>query len=523
MQSLCLPRGCRQASQSYNTRFWRATHDRRFLARTSRPQLLLESGASCCASGGLIRSPQGNKARSTVRPVASSLSQTESEASSASQSTTRQAGTLLGQVYLTLLPGPLRYAPALLFPATALASVVGASWGHEGVHAVVSLLPATQMLEWAPFLTILQQVYSSYPQECNVVMDTALSLIGAAFTFIVLPAGDLLLGQDTLGPEVESELAPNVQTLYRKLLYTIVLLHWTVLLLGCWAVANLHVHPLACLGLALSLGAEGGLCFTTAHELLHGRSRLDKLMAQALLCSVGYMHWSESHHIHHRKVATPADPATARKGESVYMFVPRSVIGNLQDGWVAETTRLRKRSIPFFSPQNRLLLWLGAPVSALGGVFVLWGPWSCALAIAQALVGILLLEMVNYIEHYGLLRQRLASGRYEGIAVRHSWNANWLLSNCILLRLQRHSDHHAHADRPYQMLRDIPEAPQLPASYPAMMVLSLLPGYFRWVMDPRVAACSSQISGDPHVTACSSPMTAASLVTDLEILSSEDG
>lgn len=239
-------------------------------------------------------------------------------------------------------------------------------------------------------------------------------------------------------------------------------------------------------GCILSCGAANGIAFTVAHELLHGARTTDRVLANALLAVVCYMHWSKSHLLHHVKVATPEDPSSARLGETLWAFVPRSVWGNLVDGYGSEAVRRRKRNIPVMSVQNRALWWVMCPL-ALGALAAgAYGVRGLAFFIGQAVGGVFLLEVVNYIEHYGLCRAKLPSGRYEPVAPRHSWNAAALWTNCTTFHLQRHSDHHAHEATPYQMLCDMPQAPQLPAGYPAMMVLSAAPPLFFRVMHPRL-------------------------------------
>jgi alkane 1-monooxygenase len=147
----------------------------------------------------------------------------------------------------------------------------------------------------------------------------------------------------------------------------------------------------------------------------------------------------------------------------LYAFLPRTVWGNLVDGYGFEAKRRKKQGIPFWSLQNKALLWVGAPLALAAAAWTVYGLQGLAFLVGQALVAISMLETVNYIEHYGLLRQRGPDGRYERVAPHHSFNAATMYTNAVTFRLQRHSDHHAHEDRPYQLLRDIRDAPELPA------------------------------------------------------------
>jgi alkane 1-monooxygenase len=189
---------------------------------------------------------------------------------------------------------------------------------------------------------------------------------------------------------------------------------------------------------------------------------------------------------HHVRVATPEDPASSRLGEGFWEFLPRTVIGSLASAWEMESGRLHRQGKRTISMQNDVInawsltvLLFGALLGAFGlSVF----PWL----LVQAVVGFSLLEVVNYLEHYGLARQKRADGRYEPCAPRHSWNSNNVASNVLLYHLQRHSDHHAYPSRRYQALRSFDEAPELPSGYGTMTVIALFPPLWRHLMDPRV-------------------------------------
>lgn len=245
-------------------------------------------------------------------------------------------------------------------------------------------------------------------------------------------------------------------------------------------------------GLALSLGVvNGSLGIVIAHELMHRTGRIPRALAEILMASVSYAHFCVEHvHGHHRNVATPRDPATSRRGETLFAFLPRSILGGLASAWRLEADRVSRtngnawslRDARLRMPVVTALLYL-----IVGAAF---GPAGVALFAAQGVVAVVLLEITNYLEHYGLERLEIAPGRYETVAPRHSWNSSHRVSNAYLFNLARHSDHHALASRPYEMLRhrDETEAPQLPAGYPAMLLAALVPPLWFRVMDPRVEA-----------------------------------
>jgi alkane 1-monooxygenase len=194
---------------------------------------------------------------------------------------------------------------------------------------------------------------------------------------------------------------------------------------------------------------------------------------------------------HHVRVATPEDPASSRVGESFYQFWPRTVIGSLRSAWRIERRRYaRRKQHPFRLGNDVLNAWLMSAV--LWGALVAWlGAGILPYLVIQAVVGFSLLEVVNYMEHYGMLRQKVGVGdrqRYERVDPTHSWNSNNIATNVLLYHLQRHSDHHANPTRRYQSLRDFEESPVLPTGYAGMIVLAIVPAVWRRVMDPRVLA-----------------------------------
>ncbi|MGZ8274719.1 MAG: alkane 1-monooxygenase, partial [Burkholderiaceae bacterium] len=238
---------------------------------------------------------------------------------------------------------------------------------------------------------------------------------------------------------------------------------------------------------AVAVGTvTGGIGITIAHELGHRASRLDRAIAKALLVSVAYGHFFVEHvRGHHVRVATPEDPATAPRGMSVYRFIVRSVVGSFAHAWRLEGMRLHRtgRSAWHFSNWvlTGSLLW----VALLGAAWWAAGANAALLFALQSVWAFVLLEIINYVEHYGLQRRRV-DGRYEPVREGHSWNADFTVSNWVLFNLQLHSDHHAHMNKPFEQLRTIATAPQLPAGYPAMVLLALVPPLWFAVMDSRV-------------------------------------
>ncbi|HQR69174.1 MAG TPA: alkane 1-monooxygenase [Burkholderiaceae bacterium] len=247
------------------------------------------------------------------------------------------------------------------------------------------------------------------------------------------------------------------------------------------------LDPAPLLVFALAVGAvTGGLGITIAHELGHRASKLDRWIAKALLVSVCYGHFFVEHvRGHHVRVATPDDPATAPLGMNVYRFILRSVLGSCAHAWRLEALRLERQGRSRWSVSNWVLSGSLLSLALLAVAAWSGGGKAALFFLVQSAVAIALLEVINYVEHYGLARRRI-DGRYEPVRAEHSWNADYVVSNWILFNLQLHSDHHAHMQRPYEELRTMPQAPQLPAGYPAMVLLALVPPLWFATMNPRV-------------------------------------
>lgn len=315
--------------------------------------------------------------------------------------------------------------------------------------------------------------------------------LGPIIILGVVPLLDLVTGLDPSSPPDEEIADLEGRRYYRWILYAFLPLQYTGFVLGFWFLARAGLSVPEQIGLAVTLGFIGGIGINTAHELGHKRENSERWLSKVALAQSGYGHFFIEHNRgHHVRVATPEDPASSRLGESFYAFWPRTVVGSLRHAWGLERDRLARRGRgPLRWGNDVLSAWLMTAV--LWGALLLWLGWTILpFLLIQALVGITLLEAVNYLEHYGLLRQRVGqvgSERYERVDPTHSWNSNHTTTNVLLYHLQRHSDHHAFPTRRYQALRDYPESPSLPAGYAGMILLALVPALWRRVMDPRVA------------------------------------
>jgi alkane 1-monooxygenase len=315
---------------------------------------------------------------------------------------------------------------------------------------------------------------------------------GAWFPLLVifglLPIIDVLCGIDTANRDAGD--ADIERRWYFRTLTLLTLLVWPSVLIYCaYEFTLLPLGPFGKLAWILSTGVLGGiLAINPAHELVHKNSRLERICGGLLLTSVGY-HGFKIEHVrgHHVNVATPADSSSANFGESVYAFLPRALRDNVRYAWRLEAQRLQQRGRRVWSLENEMLGWTALWLMLLLG-FALWlGTAGALFFIAQGIAAASTLEIINYVEHYGLMRSAVAPGRYERVTHLHSWNAPQRFSNWLLFNLQRHSDHHANARRRYQVLQHHDDSPQLPAGYATMFVLALVPPLWRRIMDPRAA------------------------------------
>jgi alkane 1-monooxygenase len=311
--------------------------------------------------------------------------------------------------------------------------------------------------------------------------------IGPMILFVILPTLDLVFGAtDDNPPESERERL-EADRYYRWVTYLFLPIQYASLVFCCWVWATWDLPWHAELGLALTMGVVSGVAINTAHELGHKREDVERWLSRIALASSAYGHFYVEHNRgHHVRVATPEDPASSRLGEGFWTFLPRTVWGSLRSSWHLETKRRSKgRTSPL---DHEILIAWSMTVVLFVALTVAFGwavlPWL----VLQAVVGFSLLEVVNYLEHYGLKRAKREDGRYERTDPRHSWNADHTVSNLLLYQLQRHSDHHANPLRRYQTLRHFEESPQLPSGYGSMIVVALFPPVWRALMDRKVLA-----------------------------------
>lgn len=223
------------------------------------------------------------------------------------------------------------------------------------------------------------------------------------------------------------------------------------------------------------------LGFMIAHEIFHKPGSFNRILGTVHMSKNLYMHFTYEHIFgHHRNVATPLDPASAHQGLNIYSFVWRSFTGSYKSVYKMQ----KELNKPFYA--NYAVLSVAGAVAFTFFIYLLYGPSVTIFFVCEALFSIFYLEAINYVEHYGLARKQLPNGEYEKVTIRHSWNAPHRFTNYLLFKLERHSDHHENALKPFQTLLSLDESPQLPCGYTTMIIVSFFPSIWYQIMDPLV-------------------------------------
>jgi alkane 1-monooxygenase len=308
------------------------------------------------------------------------------------------------------------------------------------------------------------------------------------YSFFLIPFLELFLpsSEENYSKAEEDILKKDIK--YDILVWAVVPLQLIIMGFFLYRVSQPDLKAYELVGLILSFGISCGVFgINVAHELGHRSTRHEQLMSKILLMTSLYMHFFIEHNRgHHKNVSTDEDPASSRRGEWLYAFWIRSVRDSWFSAWHLESERLKKANESFWSFKNEMLVYQIVQLTLLAGILVFFG-WQVMLYfIASAIGGFLLLETVNYIEHYGLRRKMVDGAFYEKVLPVHSWNSNHPVGRLVLFELTRHSDHHYMASRKYQVLRHFDDSPQMPTGYPGMMVLATVPPLWFMVMHRHI-------------------------------------
>jgi len=343
-------------------------------------------------------------------------------------------------------------------------------------------------LKYFSVLTLPATVYLSFT---NYGWLTYLPLI---FVFGFVPLLEFFIKPNKNNFSKEEEKIEKENKAYTYLLYLML----PIQILFVWvffdAIQEPNLTTVEITGRILGMGIMCGVIgINVGHELGHRNIRADELIGEILLLTSLNTHFLPYHNAgHHFNVATPEDAATARKNEMIYFFWVRSHISSYLQAWKLENKRMLAENRHWFHYQNRMLIYTLCNMVLLSLIFFFYGQFVLLAFIAAAITGIVLLETVNYIEHYGLSRNKKENGRYERVQRNHSWNSDHQVGQALLFNLSRHSDHHYNGAKHYQLLKSLPESPQMPTGYPGMMLLSLFPPLWFWVMNKRIQKFSNQ-------------------------------
>ena len=314
------------------------------------------------------------------------------------------------------------------------------------------------------------------------------SFFTPVYTFVIIPLLEVLLPVDSSNLSSEEKEKKKKSPVFDRLLYINVPVVYFFAIYTLLDISTNTYQTFEIIGLIFSIGIVFGVNgINVGHELGHRQDSFERYLGKLLLLPSFYMHFYIEHNFgHHAKAATKEDPATASYNQSVYSFWLTSTLGQYKNAWLIQNNLLKKEGLPFFSTKNDMLWYSLFQISYLLIAFYFFGPLGLIFAIASGIVGFLLLETVNYIEHYGLMRKKMPSGRYERVRECHSWNSNHVIGRIVLYELTRHSDHHYKSSKKYQILDYHDISPQMPFGYPTSMVLSLVPPLWFYIMNPRV-------------------------------------
>lgn len=311
-----------------------------------------------------------------------------------------------------------------------------------------------------------------------------ITFLPVMWAYIIIPLAELFLQPNTYNLEEAVEEVAKTDPVYDTILYAVPVCLYLLLFTFLSSLSQPNLTTLDYVGRIASMGLLCGvLGINVGHELGHRRDKYEQALAKILLLSSLYMHFFIEHNKgHHKYVGTINDPNTARENEWLFSFYFRSITTGYLHAWRIANHETRKKGAPVFSWKNEMVRFHVFQFVFVTAIYFSYGMFATACYLAAAFIGILLLENVNYIEHYGLSRKEILPGKFERAMPQHSWNSNHVIGRLMLFELSRHSDHHYLASRKYQVLRHHDQSPQMPTGYPGMMILAHIPPLFFYVM-----------------------------------------
>jgi alkane 1-monooxygenase len=317
------------------------------------------------------------------------------------------------------------------------------------------------------------------------------------YAFVLVPTLELFMRGNTGNFDKLEEEIIKKDVKYDLLVWIIVPIQYAMLIFCLYRISHDSLVWWEVLGIMSSMGIACGVFgINVAHELGHRSTKFEQFLSKMLLLTSQYMHFFVEHNRgHHKNVSTDDDPASSRLNETVYAFWFRSVKDGWFSAWHLENERMAKLHLPWYSLKSEMVQYQFIQLASLVVIFAVFGPKALLCYIGAAIMGFLLLETVNYIEHYGLRRKLIDGAYYEKVMPIHSWNSNHPIGRLLLFELTRHSDHHYMASRKYQVLRHFNQSPQMPTGYPGMMVLALIPPLWFKVMNTEVERYKATLEG----------------------------
>ena len=343
-------------------------------------------------------------------------------------------------------------------------------------------------------------LYSSLPYYSILVMYVmmfacvkhGMSWLMAVFYFAIIPLLDFALPTDWLNPNKTQEKDLESSIFFKLPLYAAIICDWALLFYSVQQLNQMQELDLIyASGVIFTVTVSAASNFTTAHELYHKQDFLGRFVGCAAMSKSFYMHFFIEHlYGHHRNVATPKDPATSKFNQSFYAYLPQTLIGNWKSAWRYEKRRLIEveSCSSLWSLRNRMLWFLLSSLMFPVVMYYYSGVIGLVTLCVSGVLSVVYVESINYIEHYGLERKSIGTDMWEKVDIRHSWNAPHRLTNYLLFKLQRHSDHHENSYKPYQILSSYDASPQLPNGYALCTMLAFYPKYWFEVMNPIVQA-----------------------------------
>ncbi|MFK5957264.1 MAG: alkane 1-monooxygenase [Lutibacter sp.] len=334
------------------------------------------------------------------------------------------------------------------------------------------------------YLSVFILAFTAYISFTNYGIWTYSPII---FSFVLIPILELFFKPNNKNSSLDAKKELKKDRYFNIVLFTTVPIQIGFVIFFLFAIQE-ELKPYEIIGRISSLGILCGILgINVGHELGHRTNRFQQFLGEILLLTSLETHFLPYHNSgHHYNVATPKDPATARKGELVFTFWFRSQIGSYFQAWKIETNKLKKKGKYFLSFSNSMLIYSIAQIILLFTIYFIFNIEVVLAFLAASIFGILMLETVNYIEHYGLLRKLKENGNYERVQPSHSWNSNHIVGRSILFELSRHSDHHFKANKQYQLLDSLPNSPQMITGYPGMMLLALVPPLWFKIMHKQL-------------------------------------